>query len=120
MKKLSILLMISLFATFLTACGGKSDTDIQKEVEGRVKARAPQVTVAVKDGVVTLGGQVTTPEQKSAAVAAASGEGVKSVQDNIQTRPAPTPVMPVTTPMMTPAGSPMISPARPGSSPARR
>ena len=121
MKKLGILMIISLFAVVLSACGGKSDADIQKEVEGRVKARAPQVTVAVKDGVVTLGGQVTTPEQKAAAVAAANGEGVKKVDDfNIQTRPAPTPVMPVATPMMSPAGSPMTSPARPGTSPARR
>jgi hypothetical protein len=120
MKKLGILMIISLFAVVLSACGGKSDADIQKEVEGRVKARAPQVTVAVKDAVVTLGGQVTTPEEKAAAVAAAKGEGVKNVQDNIQTRPAPTPMMPVATPMISPAGSPMTSPARPGTSPARR
>ncbi|HEX8567907.1 MAG TPA: BON domain-containing protein [Pyrinomonadaceae bacterium] len=130
MKKLSILMIISLFAAFLIACGGKSDADIQKDVQTRVKAKAPNVTVSsVKDGVVTLGGYVTTPEEKSAAVAAANGEGVKKVDDfNIQTRPAPTPMMPAATPMMSPmmspggrpGASPMNSPARPGTSPARR
>lgn len=105
-------MMISLFAVASSACGGKSDADIQKEVQGRIKT--PGVTVSsVTGGVVTLGGTVTTPAEKEAALAAAKGEGVKEVKDNIQTRPAPTPMMPVATPMM----SPMMSPARPGSSP---
>lgn len=76
----------------LSACGGKSDADIQREVTGRVKT--PGVTVSsVKDGVVTLGGTVTTQLEKDSAIAAAKGEGVKSVTDVIQIRPA-TPVTP--------------------------
>lgn len=115
MKKLGILMIISLFAAFLIACGGKSDADIQKEVQGRVKT--PGVTVSsVKEGVVTLGGTVTTQAERDAAIAAARGEGIKDVKDNIQIRPPATPPMPVATPMM----SPMTSPARPGTSPARR
>jgi len=115
MKKLGILMIISLFAAFLVACGGKSDADIQKEVQGRVKT--PGVTVSsVKEGVVTLGGTVTTQAERDAAIAAARGEGIKDVKDNIQIRPPATPPMPVATPMM----SPMTSPARPGTSPARR
>ena len=115
MKKLSILMIISLFAAFLIACGGKSDADVQKEVQGRVKT--PGVTVStVKDGVVTLSGTVTTQAERDAALAAAKGEGVKEVKDSIQIRPPATPAMPIATPMM----SPMTSPARPGTSPARR
>ncbi|HEX8398765.1 MAG TPA: BON domain-containing protein [Pyrinomonadaceae bacterium] len=115
MKKLGILMIISLFAVVLSACGGKSDADIQKEVQGRVKT--PGVTVSsVKEGVVTLGGTVTTQAERDAAIAAARGEGIKDVKDNIQIRPPATPPMPVATPMM----SPMTSPARPGTSPARR
>ena len=115
MKKLGILMIISLFASFLIACGGKSDADIQKEVQGRVKT--PGVTVSsVKEGVVTLGGTVTTQAERDAAIAAARGEGIKDVKDNIQIRPPATPQMPVATPMM----SPTTSPARPGTSPARR
>ncbi len=118
MKKLSILMVITLFAAFLTACGGKSDTDIQREVTEKVKAY-PGVTVTVKDGVVSLGGLVTDQAMVKGAESAAKVEGVKEVKNNIQWKPAPTP-MPVATPMMSPAGSPMTSPARPGTSPTRR
>ncbi|MDQ4123287.1 MAG: BON domain-containing protein [Acidobacteriota bacterium] len=121
MKKLSIFLMvISLSAAFLTACGGKSDADIQKEVQGRVRTSGVTVS-SVKDGVVTLGGTVSTQAERDAAVAAARGEGVKEVKEVIQIRPpAAAPAMPVATPMMSPATSPMASPGRPGASPARR
>ena len=127
MKKLSFLMIITLFAAFLTACGGKSDADIQKEVQGRIKT--PGVTVSsVKDGVVTLGGTVATQAERDAAIAAAKGEGVKEVKDVISIKPPPTPMMtpptPMTSPAMSPGGkpgaSPMTSPARPGTSPARR
>jgi hypothetical protein len=115
MRKLNILLIIVLFATFLTACGGKSDADIQKEVSDKVKAY-PGVTATVKDGVVSLSGLVQDQSMVKAAESAAKVEGVKEVKNNIQWKPAPTPMMPAGTPM----GSPMSSPARPGASPARR
>lgn len=100
MKKLVILMIISLFATALSACGGKSDADVQKEVQGRV--RTPGVTAAVKEGVVTLTGTVTTQAERDAAVAAARGEGVKDVKDSIMIKPPMTPMMPAATPMMSP------------------
>lgn len=116
MKKLSILMIIALFAAFLTACGGKSDADIQREVTDKVKSY-PGVTVTVKEGVVTLGGMVTDQSMVKGAESAARVEGVKDVKNNIQWKPAPTPVA---TPTMSPVGSPMTSPARPGTSPTRR
>lgn len=113
MKKLGILMIISLFALVLAACGGKSDADVQKEVQGRIKT--PGVTVSsVKDGVVTLGGTVSTQAERDAAVAAAKGEGVKEVKENIMIKPPATPV-PMPTPAMSPAST---SPgAKPGTSP---
>jgi hypothetical protein len=103
-KKLGILMIISLLALVLGACGGKSDADVQKEVQGRVKT--PGVTVStVKDGVVTLSGTVATQAERDAALAAAKGEGVKEVKDSIMIKPPATPV-----PMPTPAMSPAMSP----------
>lgn len=117
MKKLGILMLISLFALALGACGGKSDADLQKEVQARVKT--PGVTVSsVKDGVVTLGGTVTTQAERDAAIAAAKGEGVKDVKENIMIKPPATPApMIVATPMMSPGAKPGTSPM---TSPARR
>lgn len=114
-KRFGILLIVSLFAVVLSACGGKSDADIQKEVQGRIKT--PGVTVSsVKDGVVTLGGTVTTQSERDAAVAAARGEGVKDVKESIMIKPAATPMMPMPTPMMSPMSN--TSGTRPGASPA--
>ena len=99
MKSLSLIAVLSLFlAVALSACGGKSDAEIKKEVDGRVKN--PAITSAVKDGVVTLTGTVETSAAEQAAKTAAAGEGVKSVTDNIQIKPAATPMpMPMNTPM---------------------
>lgn len=82
MKKLKVLAITAMLA-FTFACGGKSDADIQKEVQARVKT--PGVTVSsVQNGVVTLGGSVATQAERDAALAAAKGEGVKEVKDAIQ------------------------------------
>lgn len=92
-KRLSLLAILCLsLALIVSACGGKSDADIQKEVQTRVNK--PSVTAAVKDGVVTLSGTVATQEESKAAEASAKGEGVKSVTNNIQIKPAG---MPATT-----------------------
>lgn len=73
-------------ALFVSACsGGKSDADIKKEVDGRVKN--PTVTSTVSGGTVTLSGTVKTQAERDAAVAAAKGEGVKEVKDSIQIKP---------------------------------
>jgi hypothetical protein len=105
---------------FISACGGKSDADITKEVQTRIKN--PAVTVSsVKDGVVTLAGTVTTQVEKEQAVAAAKGEGVKSVTDNIQIKPLmmPTPTMPsASNPTITNPVTTMSPGTRPGTSTA--
>lgn len=90
MKKNNLLAVFCLTLTLvLSACGGKSDADLQKEVTGRVKT--PGVTVTtVKDGVVTLGGTVATQLEREQAVAAAKGEGVKEVKEAIQIKPITT------------------------------
>ena len=115
MKNFSLFAVLCFsLALVLSACGGKSDADIQKEVTARVKT--PGVTVSsVKDGVVTLGGTVTTQVERDAALAAAKGEGVKSVTDVISIKPAATP-MPAP-PMSTTAPTTSMSPAKPGASP---
>lgn len=93
MKKPSLIAILGLMvALTFAACGGKSDADVQKEVQARVNK--PGVTTAVKDGVVTLTGTVATQEESRAAEAAAKGEGVKSVTNNLQIRPTSMPTMP--------------------------
>jgi hyperosmotically inducible periplasmic protein len=90
MKKILTILCLALALAF-AACGGKSDADLQKAAETAVKAKAPSVTVAVKDGVVTLSGEVADAATKTAAETAAKVEGVKSVTNNITVKPTPTP-----------------------------
>jgi hyperosmotically inducible protein len=122
MKKISLLMILCLSLTmFLAACGGKSDTEIQKEVTARVKT--PGVTVtSVKDGVVTLGGTVATQAERDAAVAAAKGEGVKEVKEAIQIKPPmPAPTMAPAAPAAPAASAkPAMSPAKPMANAARK
>lgn len=90
MKTILVMLCLALAFT-LVACGGKSDADLQKEVETAVKAKASTATVAVKDGVVTITGIANDQAAKDAAGTAAKVEGVKSVTNNM-TVATPTPV----------------------------
>ncbi len=116
MKNLSLIAVLALFAALvLSACGGKSDADIKKEVDGRTKN--PAITSTVKDGVVTLTGTVETSEASKAAEAAAKGEGVKSVTNNLQIKPA---AMPMMTPATMPMASPMMSPGKPMANAAKK
>ena len=83
-------------ALFMMACG-KSDADVQKAVTDKLAAeKVTGVTVAVKDGVATLSGEVADATVKSKAEAAAKGvEGVKSVDTaKLTVKPAPTPPPP--------------------------
>lgn len=92
MKTILVLLTTLALAFTLAACGGKSDTDLQKEVETAVKAKASTATVAVKDGVVTISGIANNDADKTAAETAAKAvAGVKSVT-NSMTVATPTPV----------------------------
>ncbi len=92
MKKILVVLCMAAALT-LSACWGKSDADLQKAAETAVKAKAPSVTVAVKDGVASLTGEVADAAAKTAAEAAAKVDGVKSVDGSkLTVKPTPTPV----------------------------
>ena len=90
MKKILVVLSLAMALT-MSACWGKSDADLMKAAETAVKAKAPSVTVAVKDGVATLTGEVADQAAKDAAAAAAKVDGVKSVTNNITIKATPTP-----------------------------
>jgi osmotically-inducible protein OsmY len=79
-------------ALFLSACG-KNDADLQKAAMDKLAAdKVTGVTVAVKDGVATLTGEVADQTVKSKAEASVkSVEGIKSVTNNCTLKPLPTP-----------------------------
>ena len=85
---LSIFLIVSLMVTSCTP----GDASIAESAKAKVTAISPSVTVDVKDGVVTLGGEVADEATKAAAESALSGlKGVKSVVNNITVPPPPPP-----------------------------
>ena len=93
MRKILVVLCLAAALT-LSACWGKSDADLQKAADTAVKAKAPTgVTVAVKDGVVTLTGEVVDAAAKTAAEAAAKIDGVKSVDSKLTVKPTPIPAV---------------------------
>ena len=102
MKFKFITILCLAFALFLSACG-KSDADLQKAAETAAKAKAPTVTVAVKDGVATLTGEVATEQAKTDAATAAKVDGIKSVTNNITVKPTPPPITATTDTSMKPA-----------------
>lgn len=79
-------------ALFISACG-KSDADLQKAATDKLAAeKVAGVTVAVKDGVATLTGEVADITVKNKAEAAVKGvEGIKSVTNNATLKPLPPP-----------------------------
>ncbi len=86
-KYLSILTIA--IALFMSACG-KSDADLQKAAAAKLTAdNVAGVTVAVKDGVATLTGEVADITVKNKAEASAKVEGIKSVVNNITLKPLP-------------------------------
>lgn len=91
--KIKFLTVLTLaFALLLSACG-KSDADLQKAAADKLTAeKVAGVTVAVKDGVATLTGEVADATVKSKAETAVKGvEGIKSVTNNCTLKPLPTP-----------------------------
>lgn len=88
-------------ALFLSACG-KSDADLKKAVEDKLKAdNVAGVTVAVSGGVATLTGEVADAAVKNKAEASAKAvEGIKSVTNSLTLKPLPTPVPPVADPAL--------------------
>lgn len=85
-------------ALFMMACG-KSDADLQKAATDKLAAdKVTGVTVAVKDGVATLTGEVADVTVKTkASTSVKAVEGIKSVADSTTTKPLPPPA-PVTSP----------------------
>lgn len=92
--KVFTVLMLAI-ALFMSACG-KSDADLQKAATDKLAAdKVVGVTVAVKDGVATLSGEVADAAVKSKAEATVKGvEGIKSVTNSCTVKPAPTPPPP--------------------------
>ena len=99
-KSLSILMLA--VALFVSACGGKSDADLQKAATDKLVAdKVAGVTVSVKDGVATLAGEVADVTVKSKAEASVKlVEGIKSVTNGLTTKPLPTPVAAPADPML--------------------
>lgn len=79
-------------ALFMSACG-KSDADLTKAATDKLAAdKVVGVTVAVKDGVATLTGEVADAAVKTKAEASVKAvEGIKSVTNSCTIKPAPTP-----------------------------
>jgi hypothetical protein len=125
-----ISLVAALALSCLTlACGPKGPndqqltTDIQAKLYANDATKTANVNVAVKDGVVTLSGDVPNSDVELQAVKIAnSAPGVKTVTDqmkrndalatNVQpdTVPAPLPVQSAPTPKATPKPAPKIEP----------
>ena len=77
-------------ALFMSACG-KSDADLTKAATDKLAAdKVTGVTVAVKDGVATLTGEVADQAVKAKAEAAVKTvEGIKSVTNSLTLKPLP-------------------------------
>jgi hyperosmotically inducible periplasmic protein len=81
-------------AMSFAACAPK-DADIEKGITTAIAAY-PGVSVAVKDGVATITGEVTDESTRMAVETAAKGvKGVKSVANNLTVPPPPPPPAPV-------------------------
>ncbi len=89
MKIKALTILTLAVALFLSACG-KSDADLQKAATDKLAAdKITGVTVAVKDGVATLTGEVADITVKNKAEASAKVDGIKSVDNKITLKPVP-------------------------------
>lgn len=99
--KLKFMTALSLVAVIFMAACGKSDADLQKAVQDKLAAdKVSGVTVAVKDGVATLTGEVADITVKNKAEASAKVEGIKSVDNKLTLKPLPTPTPPPADPAL--------------------
>jgi osmotically-inducible protein OsmY len=95
MKKQLWPLFFVLGFTLLFAACKPGDEKIAEAVKAKVFAISPSVTSSVKDGVVTLSGEVTDEAAKAAIVSAIQGEkGVKEIVNNLTVPPPPPPPPP--------------------------
>lgn len=89
--KIKFLTLLCLAAALFLAACGKSDADLKKAVEDKLKAdNVAGVTVAVSGGVATLTGEVADAAvKKKAEDSAKTVEGIKSVTNSLTTKPLP-------------------------------
>jgi len=86
-KFLTVLMLA--IAVMAAACG-KSDADLAKAVNDKLKADGVTgVTATVKAGVATLTGEVADQAAKAKAEASAKVEGIKSVTNSLTLKPLP-------------------------------
>jgi osmotically-inducible protein OsmY len=93
LKWAALILCVLFVSATLVSCGVK-DSTIEEEIANSAKATPELATVTstVKDGIVTLTGEVKDDAAKSASEAAIKAiKGVKSVVDNITVTPPPPP-----------------------------
>lgn len=90
MKVRFLTILMFALAVMASACG-KSDADLATAVNDKLRTDGiTGVTASVKDGVATLAGEVADAAVKSRAETSAKAvEGVKSVTNNVTTRPLP-------------------------------
>ena len=90
--KAKFLTVLMLAIAVMAAACGKSDADLTKAVNDKLKADGVTgVTATVKDGVATLTGEVADITVKTKAETSAKAvEGVKSVTNSVTTKPLPT------------------------------
>jgi len=95
MKTKLLLFAVVLFAGITFNSCKPSDEKLQKDVTTGISAISPAISSAVKNGVVTLSGVVTSDDLKaSAEKAAAAVKGVSKVINNIDVQvPMPVPVI---------------------------
>ena len=95
--KIKFLTVFALAAALMLSACGKSDADLTKAATDKLAAdKVTGVTVAVKDGVATLTGEVADITVKTKAEASVKGvEGIKSVTNSLTLKPLP----PAPTPM---------------------
>ena len=100
--KIKFVSILGLALVLLAAGCGKSDADLQKAVAAKLAAdNVSGVTVAVKDGVATLTGEVADITVKNKAKSSAGTvEGIKSVTDNTTLKALPTPAPAPADPML--------------------
>ena len=89
--KLRSLTILMLALAMLAAACGKSDADLATAVNDKLKADGVTgVTASVNGGVATLTGEVADITVKTKAEnSAKTVEGIKSVTNNVTTRPLP-------------------------------
>lgn len=92
MKKLLLFISLTALLAFSACKGGPSDADLQKAVTEKVAN--PAVTVAVKDGVATVTGEVAD-QATIDKIKALKVDGVKSMNfDGLKVKPTPPPATP--------------------------